>query len=179
MAVRVKAGRERYAARNVRNQGHDVFMPFVEQEGRLRDEPLFPGYIFVLGPEWFYLQSTYGVANVIMMGEDPARMPIKEMKVLLKAANKEGVITVQREKFKKGQQIKVKRGSWQGHVGVYIRGYVNASKIERIKALFKILGSDHELEFDRASITSADGLQGKDFKSAPSVASSPRKTGVG
>lgn len=166
-AVRVKHGRERYARRNVERQGHKVWVPWVHEEGRPREQPLFPGYIFVLGPAWYYLQATYGVLYPIMMGDVPARMPKREMSAFMKAADREGVITIKREKFVKGQAVRVKQGSWHGVVGSYIK----ASGTERVRVLFELLGGIHELEFDRTAITSADdGLQGEGHGTSPAVA---------
>lgn len=152
IVVRVKQGRERYAARNVRRQGHRAFAPYVGEEDTIRQEALFPGYIFVEGPDWYYLQSTYGCLYPLMMGDDPAYMPIKEMRKLLKAADEEGVITIGKEKFTPGQHVKVKLGAWQGFEGVYIRG----TPQQRVRVLFKLLGGEHELEFNRTDITSSD-----------------------
>lgn len=152
IAVRVKAGRERYAAYNVRRQGFKCFMPFIYEEGRPREQPLFPGYIFVEGPQWYYLQSTYGCLYPIMMGNEPAYMPRKEMKKLMAMADKEGVITIPKEKFVKDQKVVLKKGAWKGHAGVYIR----ASAKDRVRVLLQLLGGKHELEFNHSDITAAE-----------------------
>lgn len=149
--VRVKAGRERYAARNVRQQGYETFIPFIVEEDKTREQPLFPGHIFVKGPQWFYLRNTYGVLHPIMMGDRPAYMPLREMRELMRACDREGVITVQREKFTEGQKVEIKQGSWQGHIGVYTR----ASSKDRVRVLLKLLGGEHELEFHHSHITAA------------------------
>lgn len=150
MAVRVKAGRERYAKRNIERQGHKVFAPFVQDEGTNRILPLFPGYIFVQGAQWHYLRSTYGVLYPIMMGPSAAYMPLQQMKDLLGMADDEGTITIAREKFKRGQKIKVRKGPFKDFVGVYIQG-----TRERVRLMLQLLGATHELEFDRSAVTGA------------------------
>lgn len=158
-AVRVKQGRERYAAMNVRKRGGTPFVPYVLHEGKYREQPLFPGYIFVLGPQWYYLQVTPGCLYPIMMGDSPACMPLKEMRALHKSCDKEGVILIPREKFTKGQRVRFRKGAWQGHLGVYIR----QSGANRVRVLLSLLGGNHELEFNHSDITAAeqagDGLE--------------------
>lgn len=151
MAVRVKQGKERYALRNVLRQGHRAIVPFVVEEDRPREQPLFPGYIFVQGPEWYYLQSTYGCLYPIMMGGSPAFMPLKEMKDILSMVDKEGTIPLPAEKFRKDQAVTIKRGSFKGFSGLYIR----ASGKRRVEVLLQLLGGKHVVEFQRSWITGA------------------------
>jgi transcription antitermination factor NusG len=167
IVVKVKSRRERYAARNVTRQGHECFVPYIRHEGRSREEPLFPGFIFVRGPQWYYLKSTYGVLSPIMQGAEPARMPIAQMKELLKMTDKEGVITIEREKFVPGQEVTFKTGAWQGHWGVYIR----AVSKDRVRVLLSLLGGKHELEFAHSEITAAQSKPGNGLKAGPGARS--------
>lgn len=149
MAVRVQNNRERFARRKIEDAGGNVFVPWIMDEGALYETPLFPGYIFVEGPEWYYLKTTQGVLHPIMMGDSPAFMPIREIKALMKACGREGIISLKAEKFSPGDTVRVKKGAWQGHWGVYIQ----ASKADRVRVLFQILGGRHEIEFHRTNVT--------------------------
>lgn len=158
MVVRVKHNRERYARRNVERQGGKVFIPWIWEEGDRAEQPLFPGHIFVQGPAWYYLQNTYGVLGPILMAGEPAYMPLKEMRAIMKAGDKEGVITIKRQKpvevredFVKGQRVTGQKGPWQRQIGVYIRDVGQ----ERVRVLFRLLGANHEIELKRAEVTAA------------------------
>lgn len=155
IAVRVKSNQERFARKHIERQGQKVFIPWILWEGDKREQPLFPGHIFVLGPQWYYLQTTPGVLAPIMMGDAPALMPMREMKALLKRCDREGVITIPKEPdevFAPGQRIRGKKGPWQGQLGVYIR----ASNASRVRVLFNLLGGKYELELDHSEITASD-----------------------
>lgn len=158
MVVRTKPNQERYAAKNVKRQGHECVCPFITEEGGKKEVPLFTGHIFVRGPDWYYLKNTYGVLYPVMMGSTPALMPLKEMRELLKRLGMDDVITLKAEKFSPGETVKFRRGAWLGHRGVYNK---DVGK-QRVRILLTLIGGQHELEFDRADITkdSPDGEQG-------------------
>jgi transcription antitermination factor NusG len=151
-AVRVKAGRERYAVRNVIMQGHRAIVPFVEEEYVNREKPLFKGYIFVQGPAWYYLLSTYGCLHPIMMGEEPSCMPLQEMKGILSLVTDKrdgGIIPLKAPKYKKGQVVTIERGSLKNFEAVYIRG----TKADRVKLQVAMFGGTHEVEYARRDIS--------------------------
>lgn len=160
MVVRTKPNKERYAAKNVRRQGHEVFCPFLREQDKFKEVPLFAGFIFVRGPDWYYLKSTYGVQYPIMIGASPARMPLKEMRALLKQGGEDDVITLGLEKFSKGQAIKFRRTAWLGHIGVYNSRVVGK---DRIKILLALFGGHHEIECDPGDITAAIPPQGEQY----------------
>lgn len=159
IVVRTKPNRERYAAKNVRRQGYKALCPFLKEEGQYREVPLFAGHIFVQGPAWYYLKSTYGVLYPIMLGPSPARMPLKEMRALLKQSGEDDVITIGLEKFSKGQVIKFRRGAWIGHTGVYSK----AAGADRVRVLLMLFGGQHEKEFARDDITAAVPPDGEQY----------------
>lgn len=156
MVVKTKPHQERYAAKNVRRQGHACIAPFVTEEDSRKEVPLFAGFIFVQGPAWHYLKGTYGVVYPIMMGDKPALMPLREMRDILRRVGEDDVITIKAEKFSPGQHIKFRRGAWLGYKGVYNK----AVGKNRVRILLRLLGGQHELEFDRGDIT-ADDTEGK------------------
>lgn len=159
IVVKTKPNQERYAARHIRRQGHACLCPYITEEGSTREKPLFTAHIFVLGPDWYYLKSTYGVVSPIMFGDQPARMPKKAMRDILRRCGEDDVITIKAERFTAGQQVRFKRGAWEGWTGIF-KGFGKDSK-KRVRIMLRMLGGEHELEFDRGDITA----QSKDAKS--------------
>lgn len=150
--VRTKTGRERHAAVSVRRKGHRAFAPFVADQvrGHHRESPLFPGFIFVHGQQWYYLKATEGVLAPVMMGLIPAYMPITEMMALIRAAGEDDLIdTIAREKLPINEQVRVRTGPWSGHWGKF----VGMKSRDRVRLLMTVLGAQHELEFDRSEVT--------------------------
>ena len=129
--------------RMIRRANHECFCPFLHFEKTHKEEPLYPGYVFVEGPEFYYLKTTEGVLYVLMQGVEPAFMPTRLMFQLLEMVDDEGLIVVKRERFKKGQLVVIKRGPLQNQSGVYI----TASRKDRVRVLMRILGAEHEVEF--------------------------------
>jgi transcriptional antiterminator RfaH len=83
--VQSKPGQTERAARELQNQGYEVFCPTIKVE-RIRAgkrvkkvEPLFPGYLFIelseLTSNWRPIRSTRGVARILIFGDKPAVVP--------------------------------------------------------------------------------------------------------
>lgn len=147
--VRVKSGQERRARRYLEKAGRRVFIPWLCDEGSVLEKPLFPGYIFVHGLEWYHVKSTPGCLTPLMCGEGPSYVPIREMKLLQGAGDKEGVITIPKERFEEGQPIRSKRGAFNELWGVY-KGLTAAG---RVRALYKIFGREFVLDFPASGVT--------------------------
>jgi transcription antitermination factor NusG len=148
LVVKTKPNHERYAAKNVKRQGHKTFVPFLRDE-RGRESPLFPGIIFVEGPEWYYLKSTYGALGPVMMGQLPGYVPIREMKSLLKMAGEDDVIEPEVPKVRKGMMVKFTSRSFDG----LFAKIIDLPKKDRVTLLFSILGKDVTIEVDRRDIS--------------------------
>lgn len=147
MVVKTKPNQERYAAKNVRRQGHVAFTPFIRDE-RDRESPLFPGHIFVKGPAWWYLKNTYGVVGPIMIGAEAAYVSLKEMKVLLAAAGEDDVIELYRPKLSKGMGVVISHGAFDG----FIAQIVDLPKKDRVKVLFRMLGKEVSMELSSRDV---------------------------
>jgi transcriptional antiterminator RfaH len=117
---------------------------------------LFPRYLFVAFPldgRWMSLRSTKGVANVVMTGELPSRMPEAAMQSLIERTGKDGIIELdeQATRFSKGQNIQLVAGPFKG-----IRGlYQGQSKTEREKVLLDILGKQVTVEVGANDLAAA------------------------
>ena len=83
--IQSKPGQAQRAANELANQGFETFLPIIKVEKlvrgtrTLREEPLFPGYVFIelseLSSNWRPIRSTRGVARLITFGDKPAVVP--------------------------------------------------------------------------------------------------------
>lgn len=160
MVVRVKPNHERSAVhwmRKIAGDHIETFMPYVEFPGsRGKQVALFPGFVFVRPhTAWFYIKSTPGVLDPILMAGEPARMPIRDMQLLMRATDKEGVLRVESDTYAKGDDIRAHSGTFQNVWGVYIG---DGSKRGRVRVLYQILSRPVEVEYARDEVTSAPVL---------------------
>ncbi len=80
--LRTKFRQENRAARELSQQGIKCFLPvyrkekLVQRKKIIREEPLFPQYIFVLidleKNNWISIKSTRGVSNIVVFGSGPS-----------------------------------------------------------------------------------------------------------
>lgn len=157
LLVRTKAGRERYAARNVARQnvqGVETFLPYFE-DAKFREVPFFPAYLFVRTPGPFmFLENTYGVTSIIRFGERPGIVPhsvIRELKKLTKDSQRPLVKRRVRYQYDKGAALKVTEGPFASHVGLYSR----TTPEKRICILLEIMSKQVPLELDADQVTLA------------------------
>lgn len=150
--VRTKPRQERLAKKHIERQGYETFLPDYRQEGKFREriDILFPGYIFMRSHtgQWRFLEGTMGVIDVVMMGGDPSWVPIKIIRELRRICDADGTLIVDEEKYNSGQAVKIKKGSFQGLLGVYI-----GRAADRIDILFQILGKEVRSSFPKAALT--------------------------
>ncbi len=137
--------REMWAAENIVRQGHQCYFPKVYVHKRLgkfrnevRVEPLFPTYIFVFAEQWRWLLGTFGVQSVIMRGQFPDFIPMREIDKLrsLEDGISTGVVQLPGPEFKKDDQVEFKAGAMK-----HCRGVVEGMDAkERIRVLVDFLG---------------------------------------
>jgi transcriptional antiterminator RfaH len=124
IVVRTHPRRERWAAENIVKQGCEVYSPqytdvVVSRGSRVvKVQPLFPSYVFARHPElrWRFLLSTFGVAGIVLVGSEPAYIADAEIE-RLRLREVDGVVEL--PKLKHGDAVRVKSGSFAGHVGLY------------------------------------------------------------
>lgn len=152
IVVRVRSGRERWARRMIIQRGGDVFLPWYLEEGSTKEKPLFPGFVFVKGPAWYYLLSTPGVLAPLMIGEEPAFVSIKDFEFMRALAGPDEVIDIARERVSIGDRVRVKKGPFKDLWGVLLRDS-RGGGLDRVSILFKILGRDFEVPVNRNDVT--------------------------
>lgn len=126
-AVRTQPRAEDRAQLNLRNQGFEVFTPRVarsvrharRQEWRL--SPLFPGYTFVRldasRQRWRPVDSTFGVASILKVGNAPAPLPVGLVEHLQTLADENGAVTGLAEAIAVGDLVRVIGGPFDNWIG--------------------------------------------------------------
>lgn len=160
-----KPGCESEAARNLIDQGYDVFLPMTRTEivdsrkrTRARAAPLFPGYVFIWWTEtWRSILSTRGVSGVVSMTRDesgdriPSCIPDHVMnRVLgevLSHTDIDGFVELP-PAFSPGQTLRVSSGPWAG-VEVVLRAN---DAMGRVRCLLKMLGREIERTFHERNL---------------------------
>lgn len=80
---------------------------------------LFPRYLFIwIEDNWQRVFSIYGITKLLMTGEQPAKLPERFI-TDLKARERNGLITLSKHRFTKGQEVTVTGGLFAGAKGLY------------------------------------------------------------
>lgn len=159
-AARVLPHREAIAHVNLRRQGFQSFAPTVRRTVRhartLRNvrAPLFPGYIFVaLGLEtqrWRSVNSTIGVASLVMGAERPLPAPVGVVEALITATEGTGLIRLDRE-LQLGEEVRILSGPFAEALCRLIR----LDERGRVQVLLEIMGGRIPLELERWRVAPA------------------------
>ena len=131
---------------NLERQGIKTFMPLVVRRRRFgkryvqKKQPLFPGYIFI-GVDadvisWGSVNSTYGVAKVVMFGsQEPQRLPEQLISGLKVRCDQECCLLSPTD-LKIGEQVKIISGPFVD----YIVTIETIPSETRLGILFECLG---------------------------------------
>jgi transcriptional antiterminator RfaH len=116
---------ERRALRHLEWQGFQCYAPKEKiirvRRGRKVEDIrfLFPRYLFVwIIDQWHALLGTFGVSKILMNGEVPSQLPMSWVDVM-KSKERNGVITLPKDRFKIGERVEVTSGLFQGRFGLY------------------------------------------------------------
>ena len=158
--VTTKARNEERAAVNLAQGGIDVLAPKIKfkrwREGKFTEivEPMFPGYIFVkFHPvdEFRLVKYTRGIKTIVNFNgriiplQDPLIDFIRERLV-------EGVATVEKQTFRKGEKIIIQDGPFKGFGGIFEQ---ELDGRERIAILLEGVDYCARMEIDRELVTKA------------------------
>lgn len=159
--AQLKPGEFRRAVTNLGRQGFASFMPQREVTRRhggrweTRPRPLFPGYLFVevphQSPNWRAINSTYGVAHLVSLGQGrPTRVAPELIAALLARTDDDGQLKLDGD-FQVGDRVRVISGPLADQVaeietipergrihlflelmGQYARIALSSSRVERV-----------------------------------------------
>jgi transcription antitermination factor NusG len=137
--------RECYAESNLKNQGFRTFMPkrhkTVRHARRLTtvEAPFFPRYLFVVlhldRDQWRKVNGTFGVARLIMGGEQPRPVPYGVVEALTASADTRGILHLD-ERLKIGSRVRLLAGPFAEELATL----EHLDELGRVRVLVEIMG---------------------------------------
>ena len=157
-----QAQAEARAARELRQQDFDVFLPLCRRLRRhaRRSEtvlrPLFPRYLFLAidleAQGWRVINGTRGVGQLVRHGERPAPVPIGVIESLRARADRYGTVPLEAlATFEPGCALRVTAGPFAGHIG----RYEAMTADERVILLLDMLGRSVEIALPLLAVDAA------------------------
>jgi transcription antitermination factor NusG len=158
--ARVLTHQENRAQLNLHRLGFRSFLPklrrTVRHARKLRDtlNPLFPGYIFVIidlsKHRWRSINGTFGVASLIMGGEQPMPVPPHVVEALVASCESHGVVRLD-DGLEIGQKVRILSGPF----AETICRLADLDDRGRVRVLLEIMGMEVAAQLDRSAIASA------------------------
>jgi transcription antitermination factor NusG len=158
--ARVLAHQENRAQFNLHRLGFRNFLPrlrrTVRHARKLRDtlNPLFPGYIFVIidlsKHRWRSINGTFGVASLIMGGEQPMPVPPHVVEALVASCESHGVVRLD-DGLEIGQKVRILSGPF----AETICRLAHLDDRGRVRVLLEIMGMEVAAQLDRSAIAAA------------------------
>jgi transcription antitermination factor NusG len=158
--AQTESQREGTAAEWLRRDGFEIYLPKIKITRRVVDRqdrarivsrivPLFPSYLFVrVVDRWWSIANTIGVTQLLLAGDHPASVSDKEINKIM-AQERGGLIRLpQPPGLKRGDQVRILRGSFQDHIGIYD----GMSGKQRERVLLDLLGRRVPVELACADI---------------------------
>jgi transcriptional antiterminator RfaH len=156
-AARAQPNREAVAQRFLELAGYTVYAPRLRvnrvSHGRKIETrpPLFPGYAFVLIElQWHAARWCPGTLGLVMNCGVPARVPDAVIAEIRKR-ERNGLVELPKPRLMRGGRVKVLRGPFEGHVGLY----QGMKPRERVEVLLALLGGQHRVELPAADVEAA------------------------
>lgn len=148
--VLTKSRQEQRAATNLANQGGEVCLPMLDVE-RIKNgkriqkqEPLFPGYLFLKTAEQGLLmskvRSTYGVRGLLRFGDQPVTVAEQ----LVEDIRQRSQHAAAAPQLKPGEQVELAAGPFKDYQAIF-HSY---SGEERAIILVSLLGQQNRLLVD-------------------------------
>jgi transcription antitermination factor NusG len=133
--------RELTAARNVRRQDRECYLPQFFDRVLKRRRPLFSSYLFVYAPDHSMgtLRSTIGISRVIGTDDKPFMLENTFIEGLQARENENGVISLEHTHrgFRRGDKVRVCYGPMNNVDAIF----ECATARERVKVLLNWLGT--------------------------------------
>lgn len=148
-AVYTKARMELWARSNLRERGHEVYLPlYLRQRRHARktdwvSAPLFPRYLFVarspIKSNHRSIRSTPGVIDLVKFGDRPATVENAVIQEIQARENESGhVQLVDPKSLVPGEQVRMHGGAMTNHVGLFERQCDSG----RVVVLLNLLGRE-------------------------------------
>ncbi len=147
IVIQTKSNNELKATVNLQRQGYFVFFPKILKHYtsfntlKKRIKPLFPGYIFVNLKEnqnWTKIRYTFGVKNIIKLGEEIYKIPNEIIKQIKDRCNTEDICKL--IPLRKGDKVKI-INKYPGLIGIFAE-YIDEKRafvfFELLRRKFKV-----------------------------------------
>lgn len=154
----VKPGALSLAEVNLQRQQFEFYSPKIIR--KVRDArgcygpkkfQLFPGYLFVFVIDrWRSLLSTFGINGVLMDQERPAVLRDGVIEAI-RAREADGVVVLQKSKFRQGQRVRVISGPLMFELGIY----EGQRERDRVSVLMQLLGRPVRATFKEDNLAAA------------------------
>jgi transcriptional antiterminator RfaH len=132
---------------------YETYLPRIRVRSRI--VPLFPSYLFVSLHErrWYPVMWTPHVTRLLMSGDRPAQLPEDVVNQIRKREHN-GLVKLPKvsQVLKKGQKVRVIRGNFEGHIGLY----EGMSGKDRERVLLELLGQAVSVELPGKDIAPLD-----------------------
>ena len=158
--ARVHPNRESTAQINLDRLGFRSFAPrtrrTVRHARKLRNvlAPLFPGYVFVIidlsKDRWRSVNSTFGVASMIMGAEQPVPVPCGIVEALVSTSEASGLLRLDSD-LEVGQKIRILSGPF----AEALCDLVHLDDKGRVRVLLEFMGAEVTAQLDRSCIAPA------------------------
>lgn len=154
--LKTKPREEVRAVTHLENQNFTVYCPWInklDKAGKVKKEPLFPGYVFlnnenIEGLNYTKVRSTRGVANFVRFGINHAQASDE---LITRIKRQEDLLCVKsKEKFKINQLVEFKEGPFKYLQGVYLC----KSGDERCVILLNFLSREQKIIVNEEAIRS-------------------------
>jgi len=145
--VQTETQRENVAAHFLQQGGFETYLPKIKAVQRV--VPLFPAYVFVrIVAHWYSINNTIGVIQLLHAGDQPAKLKDKIVEAI-KSRERGGIVRLpDPNRLRPGQSVRIKRGSFEGHCGVY----QGMSGRQRERVLLELLGRSVPVDVATADI---------------------------
>lgn len=158
--ARVQTNRESSAQFNLRRLGFRSFAPRVRRTVRharkMRNvlAPLFPGYIFVIldlsRDRWRSVNSTFGVASLIMGAEQPTPVPQGIVETLAASTESSGTVRLDSD-LEIGAKVRILSGPFAESMCQL----VHLDDRGRVRVLLEFMGAEVSANLNRSCIAPA------------------------
>lgn len=160
--VHTQVNNEAKAARNLAQQGFEVYLPFyLKRRSHARKvewvpAPLFPRYLFVRinmsTQRWRSIQSTLGVCYLVANGQDPVPVARGVLALLKSREDDRGFIKVEHgPRLSLGEKVRVLAGAFADSFGLFD----GLSDRNRVAVLLDFLGRKVRVSIDAEAIAAA------------------------
>jgi transcriptional antiterminator RfaH len=160
--VHTKPNEEMRASHHLARQGYEVYLPrYAKMRRRARKvdmvaRPLFPRYLFVAldlaFDRWRSIQSTFGVAGLVMLAEQPAPLPAGIVEAIKAREGDEGHVRLGLAPgLGVGSRVKLLDGIFADHGGVLDR----IADECRVAVLVQLLGRQVRVFVGAESVAAA------------------------